>query len=358
MPAPGGRPSAPAAAAHDPVRLTNLKKVFWPVEGYTKGDLIAYYDAIAPLMLRYLRDRPIVLTRYPDGIEGKSFFQKDAPVYVPDWVRTETVYSNETARDIRYFVLDDAESLRYVANLGTIPIHAWSARVGSLDTPDWMVLDLDPKGAPFTQVVQVARALKTILDALELPSHVKTSGATGLHVLIPMGRRYTHEEVRTFARLLAVLVVDAVPELSTVARAVQARGGKVYVDFGQNGHGITIAAPFSVRPVPGARASCPLRWDEVTARLDPGAFTIRTIPERFATEDDPLVGVMGDGVDMAAAIGRIERHVAENAARGEASAADEEAPPEGSRLRPAAGKVKAKAAQRPSRRATKPGRST
>jgi bifunctional non-homologous end joining protein LigD len=301
---------APAPAPAPPrVPLTNLRKVFWP-DGTTKGDLIAYYDAVAPLMLRYLRDRPAVLTRYPDGIDGKSFFQKDAPVYVPDWVRTEVIAGDEGSRDIRYFVLDDAESLRYVANLGTIPIHAWSARIGSLEHPDWMVIDLDPKGAPFTHVVQVARVVKDVLDELKLPGYPKTSGASGLHVLVPMGRRYTHSEVRTFARLIAMLVVEEVPEISTVARAIQARGGKVYVDFGQNGHGITIAAPFSARPVPAASASCPLRWDEVTARLDPARFNLRTIPERFAGMDDPLQGVMGEGIDMAAAIARIEKRMA------------------------------------------------
>jgi bifunctional non-homologous end joining protein LigD len=284
--------------------------------------LIAYYESVAPLMLPYLRDRPIVLTRYPDGIEGKSFFQKDAPVYVPEWIRTESIHSEDTDRDIRYFVGDTIESLRYIANLGTIPIHAWSARVGSLDHPDWLVLDLDPKGAPFTHVVQVARALRTILEELELPSHVKTSGATGLHILIPVGQRYTHTEVRTFARLLAILVLDTVPEISTITRSVHARGGKVYVDFGQNGHGITIVAPYSVRPLPGAPASCPLRWDEVTARLDPAQFTIRTIPKRFEKMEDPLRGVLGPGIDMAKAIGRIEKRMKAS----KAAEAKEEAP--------------------------------
>jgi len=297
------------------VRLSNLRKAFWPDEGYTKGDLIAYYDAVAPLMLPYLRDRPAVLTRYPDGIKGKSFFQKDAPVYVPDWVRTETVHSGDGERDIRYFVIDDLQSLRYVANLGTIPLHVWSARVGSLENPDWLVLDLDPKEAPFTHVVQVARALKTILDELELPGTIKTSGATGLHVLIPMGRRYTHEETRTFARLLAMLTVDAVPEISTVTRSIRGRGGKVYVDFGQNGRGNTIVGPYSVRPLPGAPASCPLRWDEVTARLDPARFTIRTIPERFESMADPMIEVLGDGVDMGSAIASIERRMKKSADR-------------------------------------------
>jgi bifunctional non-homologous end joining protein LigD len=170
-----------------------------------------------------------------------------------------------------------------------------------------MVLDLDPKEAPFAHVVQVARALKTILDELDLPSYPKTSGATGLHVLIPMGRRYTHEETRTFARLLAMLTVEAVPEISTVTRSIRGRGGKVYVDFGQNGRGNTIVAPYSVRPLPGAPASCPLRWDEVNARLDPAAFTIVTIPKRFEAMEDPMTPVLGEGVDMAAAIARIQR---------------------------------------------------
>ncbi len=303
------RPSkvqAPAAAA-PVVHVTNPKKVFWPDDGYTKSDLVGFYEAVAPLLLPYLRDRPLVLTRYPDGINGKSFFQKDAPVYVPDWVRTETVHSSDGERDIRYFVVEELQSLRYVANLGTIPLHVWSSRVSSLETPDWLVLDLDPKEAPFTHVVQVARALKTILDELTLPSFIKTSGATGLHVLLPMGRKYTHEETRTFARLLAMLTVEQVPEISTVTRSIKGRGGKVYVDFGQNGRGNTIVAPYSVRPLPGAPASCPLRWDEVTARLSPASFTIRTIPKRFESMADPMTGVFGKGIDVVKAIAAVER---------------------------------------------------
>jgi len=156
-------------------------------------------------------------------------------------------------------------------------------------------------------VVQVARALKKILDMLELPSYPKTSGATGLHVLIPMGRHYSHEETRTFARLLAMMTVESVPEISTVTRAIGGRGGKVYVDFGQNGRGNTIVAPYSVRPLPGAPASCPLRWDEVNARLDPSKFTIRTIPERFQEMEDAMTAVLGDGIDMAATLERIQK---------------------------------------------------
>ncbi len=319
--------AGPRDAPASRVRLTNLDKVFWPAEGYTKGDLIRYYDTIAPVMLPYLRDRPIVLTRYPDGIAGKSFFQKDAPEFAPDWVRTERVYSKDTDREIDYFVVDDAEMLRYVANMGTIPIHAWSARVPALERPDWLVLDLDPKGAPFTDVVRVAQAVHRLLDDLELPSHAKTSGATGLHVLVPLGARYTHEQARTLARLLAVLVVEAEPAIATLARPLGARGGKVYVDFGQNGHGRTIAAPFSVRPLPGAPVSCPLDWREVTARLDPARFTIRTVPRRFARRPDPLRPVLGAGIEMAAVLARMEARIAARAPTRQAVGLSESARP-------------------------------
>jgi len=290
-------------------KRTNLNKVFWPAEGYTKGDLIAYYEAIAPRLLPYLRDRPLVLTRYPDGIGGKSFFQKDAPDFVPSWVRTERIYSKDAEREIDYFIVNDAETLAYVINLGTIPLHLWSSRLPALDRPDWLILDLDPKGAPFTDVVRVARNLHRILDQLELPSFVKTSGATGLHVLVPLGARYTHEESRTFARLLALLGVEAAPEISTIARPIRARGGKVYIDFGQNGHGRTIVAPYSARPLPGAPVSCPLRWSELTGRLDPGRFTITTAPARFERLADPLAPVLAGAIDMVAAIARIERQI-------------------------------------------------
>ena len=297
--------SAPTVAAPR-LQPTNVKKVFWPAEGYTKGDLIAYYERIAPLMLPYLRDRPLVLTRYPDGINGKSFYQKDAPEFAPAWVRTERIYSKDTERDIAYLVVDDLEMLRYVANSAALLIHVWASRVPSLERPDWLVLDLDPKGAPFTDVVKVALALRRILDDLELPSYVKTSGATGLHILLPLGARYTYEQTRNFARLLAVLGVEAEPEISTVNRPLRARDGKVYIDFGQNGHGQTIVAPYAVRPLPGAPASCPLQWREVTARLDPARFNLQTMVGRFEKMGDPLTPVLGPGIDIGVAISRIE----------------------------------------------------
>ncbi|PYM03942.1 MAG: DNA ligase D, partial [Candidatus Rokuibacteriota bacterium] len=317
-PAPSSTPAprtaaAPRMAAANPggrVRLTNLGKVFWPDEGYTKGDLIAYYDAVAPLLLPYLRDRPLVLTRYPDGITGKSFYQKDAPAFTPDWVRTVRIHSDDTKRDIAYFVVDDAEALRYVINSGAIPLHLWASRTGSLDHPDWLVLDLDPKGAPFSDVVKIARIIHDLLNDLGLPGYIKTSGATGLHILLPLGARYTYEQGKGFARLLAMLAVQEAGEIATIVRALHGREGKVYVDWGQNGKGQTIAAPFSARPRPGATVSCPLAWDEVTPRLDPARFTIKTVPERFARMKDPMAAVLGGTIDMAAAIAAIERRLA------------------------------------------------
>ncbi len=330
-------PAAPPPAARGDeeriVKLTNLKKIFWPTEGYTKGDLVAYYDRVASLILPYLRDRPLVLTRYPDGIAGKSFFQKDAPEFAPAWVRTERVYSKDAGRDIDYFVVDDAASLRYVANSGSIPLHLWASRLASLERPDWLVLDLDPKGAPFTDVVKVAQALHRILDDLELPSYPKTSGATGLHILIPLGAHYTYDEVRTFARLLAVLGVEAEPHISTIARPLRNRGGKVYIDFGQNGHGQTIVAPFSLRPLPGAPASCPLTWSEVTARLDPARFTITTLPKRFDKMADPLAPVLTGTIDMAAAVARIERRLGNGSGAEPATVKNSRIPRAGARKR-------------------------
>ena len=314
-PVPAASTSSHPAAAEREVPLSNVSKVFWPEDGFNKGDLLAYYDVIAPLLLPYLRDRPLVVTRYPDGIAGKSFYQKDAPHFAPAWLRTVRIHAADADRDIDYVVVEDALALRYVINLGAIPLHLWGSRAGSLERPDWLILDLDPKGAPFTDVVRVAREMKRILDDLGLAAFVKTSGATGLHVLLPLGARYSWEETRTFARLLATLGVEALPRIATITRQIRARDGKVYIDWLQNVQGQTIAAPFSARPMPGATVSCPLRWDEVTAKLDPRHFTIATVPARFRTMADPCAGVLGGGVDIAAALARLERRVAKRTAR-------------------------------------------
>jgi bifunctional non-homologous end joining protein LigD len=282
-------PEAAAPAAE--LRLTRLDKVFWPVEGYTKGDLLAYYERIWPWIAPYLKDRPLVLTRYPDGIEGKFFYQKNAPEFTPDWVRRETIDGTD------YFVCNELRTLLHVVNSGAIPLHVWSARVGSLEHPDWLILDLDPKQAPFAAVVTIARHLHALLDALGAASFVKTSGQDGLHVLLPLGKRLTHDEARSLAEAIARTLVAEQPELATVARPVAARGDKVYVDFLQNGRGKLIAAPFSVRPRPGAPVSMPLAWSELTRRLAPGRFDIANARARLARRGDPLRGVLGPGID-------------------------------------------------------------
>jgi bifunctional non-homologous end joining protein LigD len=297
---------APASTADRTVRLTNLEKVFWPEEGHTKGDLIAYYRMISPFILHYLRDRPLVMTRYPDGIEGKSFFQKDAPGFGPDWLRKERMWSEHGGREIDYVVCDDEPSLLYVINLGTIPLHVWSSRVASLQRPDWCILDLDPKGAPFGNVVKVALAARRLCREIELPAYLKTSGSTGLHVVIPLGRQCTFADSRMLGELLARVLVTEMGEIATIARALDARDGKVYIDFLQNGHGKLLVAPFSARPVPGAQVSTPLRWSEATSRLDPSRFTIETVPARMKKmKEDPIARVLEDMPDLAGALERL-----------------------------------------------------
>jgi bifunctional non-homologous end joining protein LigD len=292
------------------LRLTNLDKVFWPEEEYTKGDLIEYYRAIAPWILPYLADRPVVMTRFPDGIEGKSFFQKDAPGFAPEWIRRERVWNEDTERELNYFIADDEASLLYIINLGSIPLHLWASRSGALERPDWCILDLDPKEAPFGHVVRIARVLHRLCEEIELPNFAKTSGKSGLHVLIPLGRQVTHEQSRTLGELLARVAVAELPDMATIARLPAQREGKVYVDYLQNGHGKLLVAPFCVRPYPGALVSMPLRWHEVNAKLDMRKHTIRTAAARMKRlGEDPLKPVLELKPDLGAVLGGLQERL-------------------------------------------------
>jgi bifunctional non-homologous end joining protein LigD len=296
---------------HSP-QFTNLQKVFWPEERYTKGDLIEYYRAVSPWMLRYLANRPLVLTRFPDGINGKSFFQKDAPAYAQAFVRTITIWSEDSQRELDYFVCDDEASLLYIANMAAILLHVWSSRVETLETPDWCILDLDPKEAPFTDVVTVAQTAKALCDDIGLPAGIKTSGSTGLHVLIPLGRQVTYQQSRTLGGLLARVIAAQLPDIATVTRQVQKRGGKVYLDYVQNGHGRLLVAPFSARPLPGAPVSMPLAWSEVTPSLDIRKFTIKTAPARMQQlKDDPLWRLLDQEPDLMGALARLQGRLGE-----------------------------------------------
>ena len=310
IPVDAGRRLAdpPTPAEAEPERIvhfTNLDKSFWPEDGYVKGDLVDYYREIAPWILPYLADRPVVLTRFPDGIHGKSFFQKNAPDFAPAWIRRVRLYSEGSERDLDYFVADDPESLLYVANSAGIPLHIWQSRVANISRPDFCVLDLDPKDAPFADVVRIALFLKELCDRIGLPSFVKTSGSTGLHVLVPLGGQVTYEQSRNIGHLLALMAVRELDGIATVARLPARREGKVYVDYLQNGHGRLIVAPYCVRPLPGAPVSTPLGWSEVGAGLSIADHTIRTVPQRMASRGDPMYEVLEARPDLAHGLERL-----------------------------------------------------
>jgi bifunctional non-homologous end joining protein LigD len=305
---PAHEPPAPPpkASVEKTFNFSNLKKVYWPADSYTKGDLIDYYRAVWPWMSEYLKNRPLVMTRFPDGIDGKSFYQKDAPEFAPEWIRTVPIWSDDSQRDVRYFVCDSVEALLYVANLGSIPMHIWNSRVGSLEQPDWCVIDLDPKEAPFSDVVRTAIAMRELCDTIGLPSYVKTTGKTGLHILLPLGRQITYAQCRTLGELLARVVLRELNDIATITRHVTKRGDKVYLDYLQNRHGQLIVSPFSVRPLPGASVSMPLTWEEVNESLDPRAFTIKTAIERMERLGrDPAVQVLDDKPDLPVVLERL-----------------------------------------------------
>ncbi len=305
--APGATPPAPPERR---VEVTNTSKVFWPVEGYTKGDLIDFYAAIAEAMQPYLTDRPLVMTRYPDGIDGKSFFQKNAPDFAPEWLQRVKLTSPRTDKEVEYFVCQDRESLIYVANLGAIVLHVWSSRRHQLGQPDWCILDLDPKDAPFEDVIEIALAIRRLCRQIKLPSFVKTSGSSGLHVLLPLGGACTFEQSRSLSQLIAQIICRQLPDIATITRNPERRHGKVYIDFVQNGRGRLLVAPFSVRPLPAAPVSTPLRWSEVKPGLDLRDHNIHSVPERLKKlKTDPMRGVLTEQPDLLAALRRLSELV-------------------------------------------------
>ena len=275
------------------VKFSNLDKVFWPEEGYTKGDLIEYYRSMGPWLLPYLKNRPVVLTRYPDGINGKSFYQKDAPGFVPDWIQTIPIWSEDTQRDIQYFVANDIETLVYLVNLGTIPLHIWMSRIDDLTRPDWCLIDLDPKEAPFANVITLAKSMKKLCDDVDMPAFIKTTGKSGLHVMLPLGRQLTYAQCLQLAMLFARLVTDQHTDIATTARTISKREGKVYVDAFQNRAGQLMVAPYSVRPSPKAPVSMPIEWDEVNGKLHNTNFTIANALKRMQKlGHDPVAPVL------------------------------------------------------------------
>jgi bifunctional non-homologous end joining protein LigD len=288
------------------LKFTNLNKVLFPGEGIAKRDLINYYDAVADLIIPHLRDRPLSLKRYPNGIDHDFFFQKDAEDKVPDWVRLEPIFSEHNQDNIHYIIANDRATLLYLANLACIDQNPWMSRLGSLDNPDFALIDLDPtEGCPYDQIVEAAQIVKKKLDAMGLEGYPKTTGGDGMHIYIPLEPVYTFEQVRSFAELLSILVIREKPELFTTPRTVsQRKKGKVYFDYLQISSAKTIAAPYVPRAYPGAPVSTPLAWPEVRRGLEPEQFNIRNVLDRFERVGDLFQPVLTNKQKIEAALER------------------------------------------------------
>ena len=292
------------------IEFTNLDKVFWPEHGYTKGDLIKYYDDVSSYLIPHLMDRPLVFERFPNGIHGQSFYQKDAPDHTPSWIRTQEIWSEDVARHIRYFIGADREQLLYIANMGNIQHNPWMSRVQQLDYPDYLVFDLDPVEAPYSTVQQVAIVLKSVLDELGLRGYPKTSGASGIHVHLPVVENtFTYEDVRVFAEAVASIVVQRMPDYATIERVVRKRKPhEVYIDYLQNIRGKTVASVYSPRPRPGAPVSTPLEWEEFKRPIDPNKYTIKTVFKRLEKYGDLFERALSDRQDISGFLDSLRSH--------------------------------------------------
>ena len=288
--------------------LTNPQKVFWPKEGYTKADLFQYYEKIAPFILPHLKGRPLSLNRFPNGIGKPGFYHKDAGENVPSFVDVFKVKSESNNKIIDYIVCNNIYTLLYLSNLGCVDMNPWNSTTKKITHPTWMVIDIDPSSKnKFTQVVDTALATKEVLDRAGVDSYCKTSGATGLHVYVPLNNRYEYEQVKDFAHLIASMVNDIVPDFTTLERSLIKRKGRIYIDFLQNRRGQTLASPYSVRPVPGASVSTPLDWKEVNHKLDPGNYTIKNILKRIEKKGDLFKPVLGKGASLEKAVRLLEQ---------------------------------------------------
>jgi bifunctional non-homologous end joining protein LigD len=289
------------------VELTHLDKAYWPDEHITKGDLIDYYNAVYKYIIPYLRNRPQSMKRTPNGITGQSFFQKDVKEIAPNWAKTITLPADNNEKEIEYLLCNDRDTLLYMVNLGCIEINPWNSTTNHLDNPDYVVIDLDPSEKnSFMDVITTANVIKEIMDRAGATSYCKTSGSTGLHIYIPLGAKYTYDESRLFAELIANLAVQQIPEIATVERPLSKRHDKLYIDFLQNKKGQTLAAPYSARPKPGATVSMPLEWGEVKPGLQIADFTIKNALQRIEQKGDLFKPVLGKGINLQACLKKIE----------------------------------------------------
>lgn len=275
------------------VTLTNLDKPMWPEAGLTKGDYIQYLLEMAPVLLPHLQGRPLVLTRYPAGWQGKSFYQKNTPATAPAWLQTWTDTKGE--RPIRYVVCNDVQTLAWLGNQAAIELHPWYSLAAAPDRPTVAVIDLDPAdGTDFDDARELAFAVRRLLAEVGLEAYPKTSGATGIHLYIPLAPVHSYGQVVAFARRVCELIEQALPGRATTARAVKDRTGRVYLDFLQNGRGKTLAAPYVPRPRPGAPVSAPVSWTELEF-VQPGDFSLRTMPARVQAVGDLFAPVLAGG---------------------------------------------------------------
>ncbi|TGD59794.1 DNA ligase D [Flavobacterium humi] len=289
------------------LHLTNQNKIYFPDDGITKGDVVDYYIKIADFILPYLKNRPQSMNRFPNGIKGPSFYQKDIDIdKTPSWLKTEKIFSESNQANIDYLICNDKATLLYMANLGCIEINPWNSTLKKPDHPDWIVMDIDPEKKDFTAVVKAALTVKEVMDELETDCYCKTSGATGLHVYIPLGAKYHYDTVKILAQLIAQEVHARIPELTSLERSIKKREHKIYIDYLQNRKGQTLAAPYSVRPKPGATVSTPLEWQEVNDLLSPSQFTIHTILDRLEQKGDLWKPVLGKGADVAKILKKLE----------------------------------------------------
>ncbi len=281
------------------VSITNRKKIYWPGEGFTKGDLIDYYDKMADYILPHLKGRCLSLKRNPNGINDKGFYHKDAGENAPSYVDVHKVKSESNGKIIDYIVCNNKATLPYVANLGCIEINPWNSTTKKIGNPTWMVIDIDPSDKnKFTEVVDTALAVKMIMEKADITSYCKTSGASGLHVYVPLKNKYDYATVKEFAHIIASLVQEQLPEITTLERSLSKRGPKIYIDYLQNSTGQTLASVYSVRPVPGASVSAPLEWKEVNHQLSPKQFTMQNIFQRLKKKGDLFLPVLKESTSI------------------------------------------------------------
>lgn len=288
------------------VKFTNTDKIYWPDEGFTKGDVIAYYEAVARYIIPYLKGRPMSLKRNPNGINEQAFFHKDAAGDAPGWVHRKAIWSDSSDKNVNYILCDNKATLLYLANLGCIEMNPWHSNVKQLDYPDYLVIDLDPSdGNTFDQVIETAKAVKQVLDEAGAIAFLKTSGSTGLHIYVPLKAKYDYDQAAAFARIVAARSQELVPDFTSIERSLKKRGENIYIDFLQNRGGQTIAAPYSLRPRPGAPVSTPLDWKELKRGLTIEQFNITNIFKRLEKKGDLFKGLFTKGINMAACLKRL-----------------------------------------------------